>query len=943
MGGYAKAEPLFQRALAISERSLGGSHPQTGTALDNLAGLYQVIGAYAKAEPLYRRALAIFEGTAGPDVSSVANVLNKLGSLYQATGGYAEAESCYQRALAMQEKALGPNHPQISTGNLADLYRTLGRYSTAQPLYERSLAVAEKTLGPDHPDVATKLGNLALLYQATGGYAQAEPLQERALAILEKSLGREHPSTAGAVHNLAVLYQATGADQKAEALYQRALAIWAKALGDAHAQTATAMANLAVLYHDRGAFDQAAPLYERVVTIREKALGANHPDTAMALTNLGGLYQATGAHAKAEAMHHRALAIREKALGLEHPDTAATLINLALVYHYTRSYAKAESLNQRALTIFEKALGPDHPQTAGALINLATVYQAMGAHAKSEPLVERAQRIEEDDTVRFLFSGSEPRKRDYLNMRLGSVYHTVSLSVSSPTARTMALGLLNVLQFKGRVLDVMSDSVMRLRRSVAPEARSLLDQLSAVAQQLSLLTYSGPVDAAQYRRRLSALTQEQERLQVELSNRSAIFRQAVVPITLEGVRQALPEDTALVEWFRYEPFDPLKEASAVWGAPRYVAYVLHRGGNPVAIDLGLAQPIEALIAELRDALRDPASATFRELSEDLCLKVFKPLQDHLGNSRRLLLSPDATLNLLPFAALVDDKGAYLAQRFELVYLTSGRDLLRVPSVSAARGSAVVLADPAFDEHTDTGAAVANALVPTRSVDFDSSGLVFTSLAGTAAEANALRSLLKLNVRNVLTGARATEASVRDLHGPRVLHLATHGFFLANREAAVPRSQLQVGRDTASPRVDENPLLRSGLALAGANNRRSATADDGILTAGEVAQLDLLGTQLVVLSACETGLGQLQTGEGVYGLRRALVLAGAQTQVASLWKVPDAATQELMVAYYERLLKGEGRAGALRAAQQAMMENPSRRHPYYWAAFIPIGNWLPLPD
>jgi CHAT domain-containing protein len=264
-------------------------------------------------------------------------------------------------------------------------------------------------------------------------------------------------------------------------------------------------------------------------------------------------------------------------------------------------------------------------------------------------------------------------------------------------------------------------------------------------------------------------------------------------------------------------------------------------------------------------------------------------------------------------------------------------------VSAARGSAVVLADPAFDERSDKGPAVERPPLPARSADLDVSGLVFTPLAGTAAEANALRSLLKLDARNVLTGARATEASIRDLHGPRILHLATHGFFLADRRAPVPRKELIVGSDTQVLRADENPLLRSGLALAGANSRRSAAADDGILTAVEAAQLDLLGTQLVVLSACETGLGQLQTGEGVYGLRRALVLAGAQTQVASLWKVPDEATQELMVAYYERLLKGEGRAGALRAAQQAMMQNPSRRHPYYWAAFIPIGDWLPLPE
>jgi CHAT domain-containing protein len=180
-----------------------------------------------------------------------------------------------------------------------------------------------------------------------------------------------------------------------------------------------------------------------------------------------------------------------------------------------------------------------------------------------------------------------------------------------------------------------------------------------------------------------------------------------------------------------------------------------------------------------------------------------------------------------------------------------------------------------------------------------------------------------------------------LHGPRILHVATHGFFLNDQQMAVVVKPMGFDPETFSPSLGENPLLRSGLALSGANLRQSGTSDDGILTAAEAAQLDLLGTELVVLSACETGVGTVQTGEGVYGLRRALVLAGAQAQLASLWKVADGPTQELIVDYYQRLLKGEGRSAALRATQKAMLANPDRQHPYYWAAFIPIGNWTPL--
>jgi CHAT domain-containing protein len=250
----------------------------------------------------------------------------------------------------------------------------------------------------------------------------------------------------------------------------------------------------------------------------------------------------------------------------------------------------------------------------------------------------------------------------------------------------------------------------------------------------------------------------------------------------------------------------------------------------------------------------------------------------------------------------------------------------------------VLADPAYGNSNFGTTAIQSA----RSADLDRSGLVFNSLPGTAAEAQTLQSLLKLDAQHVLTGDRATEAQLRALQGPRILHLATHGFFLKDEEAtALLNPLLGLRTDRAAPALGENPLLRSGLALAGANQRSSGATDDGILTAAEVAQLDLLGTQLVVLSACETALGTVAAGEGVYGLRRALVLAGAQSQLVSLWKVDDAATSELMTDYYQRLLKGEGRAAALRAVQRDMLANPSRQHPYYWAAFIPIGNWKPL--
>ena len=945
-GVYAKAEPLYQRALALREKALGPDHPDTATALNNLAGLYHATGAYTKAEPFYQRALAIREKVLGPDHPDTSISINDLAVLYYDIGAYAKAEPLYQRALALREKTLGPDHPDTASSfnNLALLYCATGAYAKAEPLYQRALAINEKAFGADHPDIAASLNNLAGLYYATGAYAKAEPLLQHVLAIKEKALGSEHPDTATLLNNLAGLYHATGAYAKAEPLYQRTLAIREKALGPDHLDTATSLNNLAKLYCDTGAYAKAEPLYQRALAINEKVLGPDRPATATSLNNLAGLYYATGAYAKAEPLYQRALDIRERALGPEHPATAYPLNNLAALYDATGAYAKAEPLYQRALVIREKVLGPEHPDTATSLNNLAGLYYATGAYAKAVSLSQRAEDIDEINTTRFLFSGDEARKQDYLEQRRGNVNANVSLSLAAIDSRAKTLGLTAVLQYKGRVLDAVADSVELLRRSADPKDKKLFDDLAAVAQQFSTLAYGGlgNLSPEAYRDRLDTLTREQERLEGELSARSAAFRQAVAPVTLEGVRQRLPADAALVEWFCYQPFDPkAKDPKTRWGAPRYVAYVLRREGEPAAIDLGAAQDIEALVGEFGAAVSDRTlTASYDEAARRLYGKLIEPLQSSLSGIHRLLLSPDGALNTIPFAALIDGNGAYLTQRFELTYLTSGRDLLAMASPEPARGGLVVMANPDYGQSTSSPPS--NFKSHRRSPDLDRSGWEFEPLTGTAEEAEALRRLLKLDVRDVLTGVQATEEKLKSLHGPRILHIATHGFFLKDQEAATGALRPVNSNSGAPPLpLGENPLLRSGLALAGANARHSGESDDGILTAAEAAQLDLRGTQLVALSACETGLGDVRQGEGVYGLRRALVLAGAQTQLVSLWKVADAQTRALMVDYYERLLKGEGRSAALREVQKAMIANPATQHPYYWAAFLSIGNWAPL--
>jgi CHAT domain-containing protein len=443
------------------------------------------------------------------------------------------------------------------------------------------------------------------------------------------------------------------------------------------------------------------------------------------------------------------------------------------------------------------------------------------------------------------------------------------------------------------------------------------------------------------------------------------------------VQAAIPAQAALVEFARYRPLNPkYQKADERFGAPRYVAYVLHPQGEAQWVELGEAKAIDEAIGRLRQALRDKRRRDVKQLAREVDERVMRPVRALLGQTRRVFISPDGALNLVPFAALVDEYNRYLIQRYNFSYLTSGRDLLRLQVKQPNKQTALVVANPDFGEEAKAGAAQQRLLTyrpGTKAVTGEGAvlaGYYFPPLQGTADEARALKAMLA--DATVLVQAQATEAALKQISSPRILHVATHGFFLENQQPSAGEDRLLRPVSLGEPAVVgqiENPLLRSGLALAGANRQKNDAADDGILTAQEATGLDLWGTKLVVLSACDTGVGEVKNGEGVYGLRRALVLAGSETQVMSLWPVSDKATRDLIIEYYRRLLKGEGRSAALRQVQLQMLAGQWRSgtdanrllvakgqpgatpkestrardysHPYYWASFIQSGEWANL--
>ncbi|HYI00656.1 CHAT domain-containing tetratricopeptide repeat protein [Hyalangium sp.] len=966
-GLYDRAEPLFERALAILEAALGKNHPHVAQSLLGLAALYAAQGLYGQAEPLFERALAISEVALGNNHPTVATSLNHLADLYQEQGLYGRAEPLYKRARAISEAAFDKNHPDVaaSLNSLAALYAKQGLYGRAEPLFKRVLALREAALGNNHPDVATSLNNLAALYDGQGLYGRAEPLYVRALALREAAFTKNHPTVAESLNNLGALYWAQGLYGRAELLFERAIAIREVVLGKNHPQIAESLYNLALLYQEQGLYGRAEPLYVRALAISEAALGNNHPNVAESLNNLAALYQAQGLYGQAEPIFERALTIREVALGNNHPHVALSLHNLATLYLAQGLYGRAEPLYKRARAISEAALGKNHPHVAQSLNNLALLRLAQHRLGSALPLFTRAFAISEQRLRQEALDFSEARLASFLQLLRTNEELLYSLLREHPdNASVRRLALSAALLLKGRSVEETANISRAVYRSLGTEERDTFERLRGLRTRLAQLSLQGPgsLPPTVYQQRLKELADQGNALEATLARRSAPLRALAAlpaPADIVGrVAAALPKDGALVEFITYEDRPLVPKPGAPEPQLRYLALVLLPDATIRTRDLGPAESIDLAAWRLRDALANK-DAAFQSQAQALYQLAFQPLQPLVGKTRRLFLSPDGQLALVPFAALHDGR-RFLVETFDFTYLTSGKDLLPRPQKTLPAASVVVLADPDFSASLQApvpylGDASARAERSPSIERFFSAlrgGPTHRAwnpvpLPGTRQEAEAIQRLLPQ--AQLFLGPEATKERLLHLPTPSILHLATHGVFLD--DAPAPTRSRAVGHFGAlgeEPLASRppDPLLRSGLLFAGASALTPSTSsapqsqpDSALATALELAGLNLWGTQLVVLSACDTGRGDIKLGQGVYGLRRAFVVAGAETVVMSLWKVNDETTRTLMEAYYRNLLAGQGRATALREAMRSL--RATQPHPHYWAPFIVLGRDAPL--
>ena len=964
-GKYEVAEPLHKRALAIFEKALGPTHRDTVIALDNLAELYYAQGRYAEAEPYYQRALATREKVLGPSHLDVAMTLINRGDAEGLRGRYAEAAASFQRALAIREKALGSNHLDVATAlaQLAEAYRLQGQPAAAEPLFQRALGIREKVLEPTHPDVGISLDNLALIYVVQGKYAAAEPLHKRALDIFEKAPGPTHRNVATSLNNLAEFHSQLGNYAAAEALHKRALDIREKTLGLIHRDVANSLNNLASLYSAQGKYAAAEPLYKRSLAIEERV--GTPLNLATTLGNLSQLYFNQGKFAEAVSGYQSSLAIMESAVGPMHPNVATSLNNLAELYRVQAKYAAAEPLHRRALQIRETVLGGNHPDTGKGLWDLARLYFSWNRPADAQPHFDRALRNFEAQLAQQGAFMTEKERLAFLGSVQGLLPQFLSFGVVFRNQMPMlAAQMYDALLFqKGLVANSMAAMRARIAASGDETAMRLFSALSENKRQLFRLVSSPVKNPEQWRKDVGGLEEQANALERALTTRSSTFAQErqSTPPRWQAVRSRLKPGEAAVEFVRFPSFNGKRWS----GLAHYAALVVTAGtaAAPTLVSLGNARTLECGPLNeysLRINQQDPKGMPCTDgksalaLTPTLYQAFWKPLEPALAKVTRVYVSLDGILNQVALNIVPDENGKLLLDKYDLRVVLSTRDLLRESPPSAAK-SAVLIGNPLFtiDQAVQVAAARPHrttlrgsdeaAGTPTAGRRETSlRGPPWEPLPGTKGELQQVGSVLRTHRWTVAMheGKDAVVEAIKAVRAPRLLHVATHGDFAADPAEERRETFSLMGVDSpGQPSILNDPMLRSGLFFTGANRYRAglpplAGADDGVLTAYEASQLNLNGTELVVLSACKTGLGQARHGEGVFGLRRAFQVAGAQAVMMTMWKVPDQETHELMTLFYQKWLGGADKHEALRAAQQELRK--TYPDPSSWGAFVLVG-------
>ncbi len=934
-GRYAESEPLYIKSLPILAEAFGQSSVQYTRCFYTLASLYIDMARYNDAEGMIAAAVNFYKEILGNESPDYLGALGSIAIVYQGQGKYDKAEEIIL-ALLNYFKAQNKDKEQINTlqNNLGELYRTMGDYERAEP----ALKEAVKTAPENSLAIATSLNNLALVQKAIGKYAEAEVSYKKAIDAYKFQNKTNHPDYTNPVNNLGELYRTMGRTQEAANAFVEVIELRKKLLGTDHPNYANALNNLALLESEVGYFEDAEKHFLESKEIYKKILGEKHRFYANCLNNLAYVYKATGKLEKAKETYEECLRLAKESVGENSDKYGLYLGGLAGTYRMMKKYNEAIPLILKSMEILKNKLGENHYDYINTEYNLAETYRESGNNIDAKKHYLNSIKGYLFLIEKYFPSLGEKEKTDFY-FTVSITFETFNSFVIEMKTVPIAIGIPN--ENHDDLVARMYDNQMVIKSLLLKETgkvkiqvaqsgdkklkedyEELLKLRETIVQQYRLTAE----DLTEIGVDLPAMEKQANELEQKITSVSNIsVKKKEEAKSWKDIQSKLKSDECVVEIVRTEFYTKGNWTDSVY----YSAMVIDKTCKaPKFVFIKNGNDLESKIAnDYRTLIKTKKSD---ETSYDA---LWKPLKEAVGAAKKIYFSPDGVYQQVNMYTLKNSQTKkYLLEEANIVLLTNSQDLIETISASDSK-TAEIFSYPDYDFVAST--AEVKSSEPLSRYGFSN----LAELPGTKIEADSITKILKSKnwKVNEHLQAQATEEAIKKIQNPKILHIATHGFFLQDVDdnaSVVMGMQAKIAK--------ENPLLRSGLMMAGSaaiarDSMVDNTTDDGILTAYEAANMNLTQTDLVVLSACETGLGEMKNSQGVYGLQRAFMVAGAKSVIMSLWVVDDFATQELMSNFYREWIKdpsAENRQKAFRVAQLKLKEKfPD---PYYWGAFVMVG-------
>ncbi len=962
MGENEKALPIMLRARETREHTFGKENEYY---LNHLFSLYLInrdLGNYAAAENYIRESLVLNEKMSGRESARYRSVLNNLSHFLRGQRRFSESDSCFQELIGLQIKFHGPDHSEVGRIGLgrAFMLRDWGRFEAAEQQLMTVLSICEKNPEQSrryYPDAATCIG---MIYAETYRFDLAEQYYRKALDGYAANFGKNSSGYAIGLDNLGNLYSSLGLHAQDAALKEEALGIMRTSVEPGNPHFIRMLTNTASTYSDLHWLEASEALLREAEQMHEAAPLQDVQNSCHIPYVQGSLYFKKKEYRQAETYQSKATELIRSNFGNTHPYFFTSTHQQAEILLALGEYAKAGDLLVQTNAGLLGSMGKINIDYANYLNAYSDLLFAMGRR-DSLPVV-----LEEYSSLlkQLIRQGAQHLSEHELAGMYGH-FQNYSRKIFSYTRQLNAArnAILPGTCFNQALFDkgfLLNASAQLRNLAVGDTATARLYQQLLNAKRYLSAQYVRPIAE---RLEVPELEKNISELEKELARQVPGFKNAIREVSWQEVQQQLPPGSAAIEWihFQYQtgrPTDSILYAALLlrpgWDAPRFIPLFEEK-----SLDSLLQRNTDRneLYVKRLYSLADRGATPLGKPKKSLYKLLWEPLEKELAGVKTICYSPSGLLHRLNLAAIPINLDSVLADRYQLIELGSTRQLVVPTTTQSAANDALLFGGIRYDSDS-TAIVQANAALD--SVSFTSRGELsfantdstlrigtWAELPFTDREVTSVESILKtagIKSEN-RRGHTATEEAFKSIGAggkpsPRVLHIATHGFFFPDPKTTSARFQTSPTLDAAEPvfKLSDHPMIRSGLLLAGANHAWATGkpikegVEDGILTAYEISQMNLSNTELVVLSACETGLGDIQGNEGVYGLQRAFKIAGAKYLIMSLWQVPDKQTSLLMTTFYKKWLEEKMEIpAAFRAAQKELRE--AGLDPYQWAGFV----------